>query len=93
MSTKTRDFNPFDYLDDPKDVREVLQDAWEDDDPEVFNLALGHLVKKYGVAEIAKTAGVGRNSLYKTIRGDVQPRLITIRKILKAVNIKVQFAV
>ena len=90
--TKTKAFNPFDYLDSPEAFREVLQDAWEDDDPEVFNIALGHLVKKYGVANIAKEAGLGRNSLYKTIRGDVQPQLITVRKILRATNIKIRFA-
>ena len=49
--TKTKAFNPFDYLDSPEEFREVLQDAWEDDDPEVFNIALGHLVKKYGYAD------------------------------------------
>ncbi len=90
--TKTKEFNPFDYLDEPEDIREILQSAWEDDNPEVFNVALGHLVKKHGVAAIAKTAGVGKNSLYKTIRGDVQPQLLTVRKILKAVNVQVQFA-
>ncbi len=33
--TKTKEFNPFDYLDEPEDIREILQSAWEDDNPEV----------------------------------------------------------
>jgi probable addiction module antidote protein len=93
MTTKTTKFNPFDYLETTEEIREFLQEAWDDEDPKVFQLALGHLTRHYGVANVAKEMGVGRNSLYKSINGKVEPKIGTVKQILKATNVSLQFAV
>ncbi len=42
--------------------------------------------------QLAEELGLSRSSLYKTLSGNTQPRWCTIQKILKALNVKVQFA-
>jgi probable addiction module antidote protein len=91
MTTKTTKFNPFDYFDTLEEQREFIQEAWDDEDPEVFKLALGHLTRYHGVADIAKKMGVSRTSLYKSISGKVEPKIGTIKQILKATEVNLQF--
>jgi probable addiction module antidote protein len=92
MMTKTTKFDPVDYLDTAEEIRDFLQEAWEDDDPATFSTALGHIVRYHGVADVAKIMGVSRTSLYKTISGKVEPKVGTVKRILKAVELRVHFA-
>ena len=84
---KTKAFNAFDYLESDAEVHEFLHEAMQDDDPSVFIVALGQLVKKRGLAQVAQAAGLGRESLYKTFSGKVQPRWNTVHKLLKTLDI------
>ncbi len=49
MKTNTSPYNPLDYLETPEEINEYLNDAFMDDDPQVFLIALGHLARKQGV--------------------------------------------
>lgn len=66
MPNKTTPLNPFDYIDTQDEINAFLCECLEDDDPNIFISALGHLVKKHGVTDVAKVTGLGRESLYKT---------------------------
>ncbi|MDZ7667006.1 MAG: hypothetical protein U5K27_17055 [Desulfotignum sp.] len=46
MKTTTSPYNPFDYLEMEEEINEYLTDAFMDDDPQVFLIALGHLARK-----------------------------------------------
>jgi hypothetical protein len=46
--------------------RTAPQNAAGDPDPDVFVTALGDIAQARGTAQIAKDAGLGRESLYKT---------------------------
>ncbi|WP_245597653.1 addiction module antidote protein [Psychromonas aquimarina] len=74
MPNNTTSFNLFDYMDTQDEINAFLRECLEDDDPNVFVSALGHLVKKYGVTDVAEVAGLSRESLYKTINGNTQPK-------------------
>ena len=55
---------------------------------EIFLLALRDVAKAYGVHEVAKRSKVGRESLYKTLSGSVNPKLKTFKSILDSVGLK-----
>tara|TARA_R110001606_G_scaffold390602_1_gene557712 strand:+ start:72 stop:356 length:285 start_codon:yes stop_codon:yes gene_type:complete len=88
MTLKTSDFNPFDYIETQEEVQAFLQECLADDDPNSFIEALGLLVKKHGVTDIALASGLNRESLYKTISGKTKPRFDTIFKIMQALNFR-----
>lgn len=88
---KTSKFNPVDYLETEAEISEYLHEAFLDDDPQVFVIALGHLVKHYGVANVASMTGLNRESLYKTLNGDTCPTWATMHRLIKALKIDVNF--
>ena len=69
--SKLTEYNPFDHLLAEDELSEYLTDAYEDDDPAVFVVALGHAIKHKGVAQVAEAAGLNRESLYKGNRSVV----------------------
>ena len=55
---------------------------------ELFLIALKDVAKAYGIKEVAEKAKVGRESLYKTLSGSVNPKLNTLRSILDTMGLK-----
>jgi DNA-binding phage protein len=51
MTITTKPYNPFDYLERKEEVNDYLNNAYMDDDPKVFLVALGYLAKKQGMAK------------------------------------------
>jgi len=79
---KTQAFNPVDFLESDQEIAQYLSDAYEDSDPEVFVIALGHVVKNRGVASIAQQSGLNRESLYKIFSGKAKPQWGTIHSLM-----------
>jgi probable addiction module antidote protein len=74
---------------DPDFAAEYLKAALEDaDEPRVLLLALRHLAQAEGIAKIAKAAGVQRESLYRALSADGNPRLSTLVAVTKAIGLK-----
>ena len=73
MSIETTPFNPMDFLKTDDEIATYLTEAYRDDDPAVFIVALGHVVKQKGLAQPAEDSGLNRESLYKTFNGKLQP--------------------
>jgi probable addiction module antidote protein len=91
MKKKKTIYKPFDaaaYLDNDAVIAEYLSAAAEDPNPEVFVAALGDVAKARGIAQIAKDAGLGRESLYKTLSAGAHPRFETINSVLHALGVK-----
>ncbi|MFW9688168.1 putative addiction module antidote protein [Vibrio parahaemolyticus] len=87
MSYSTLQLNPFDYMETQAKINEFLNECLEDEDPAVFISALGHLVKKRGVREIADETGLSRESLYKAFNGNTQPKWNTVFKVIQALGL------
>ena len=49
---------------------------------------LGDVAKARGMAQIAKDAGLGRESLYKTLSAGAHPRFETIKSVLHTLGVK-----
>jgi len=93
MSEKITNYNPFDYFDTQAEINSFLLDCYNDDDPNTFVTALGHLARHHGMTEMAKETGLSRGSLYKTFNGKTKPQWETIVKLLKALNVQLTVAV
>jgi probable addiction module antidote protein len=96
MSTvKPLDLAPFDasdYLDSEELIAEYLAVALADPDPSAFLVAVSDVAKARGMAQVAADAGLGRESLYKTLRPGAQPRFDTVRHVLDALGVRLSVA-
>ena len=93
MKTTYAPFDAAQYLDNDVVVAEYLTAAAEDPNPDVFLAALGDVAKARGMAEIAKQAGLGRESLYKALGAGAHPRYETVSAVLRALGVKLTVAV
>ena len=77
-----------DYLDDEETIAEYITAALEDSNPEVFLTAIRDVARARGMAQLAKDAGLGRESLYKALTPGAKPRYDTMHKLLQALGVK-----
>lgn len=89
---KTQTFNPFDYMETQEEINAYLLECFNDEDPQVFVNALGHLARHYGVSEVARAAGLNRESLYKIFSGKAQPKWDTVRRLMRALHVDLTIA-
>ena len=88
MKTTYEEFDAAAYLDNDEVVAEYLSAAAEDPNPDVFVAALGDVARARGMAQIAKNAQLGRESLYKALSIGAHPRFETIHAVLHALGVK-----
>ncbi len=81
-------FDASDYLDNEETIAEYLAAALEDLDPDAFLIAVRDVAKARGITNVAARAGLGRESLYKTLRPGAKPRFDTVRRLLAALDVK-----
>lgn len=74
------------FLDDEVGVKEFLQDAMESGDVAVVLGALGDVARARGMTELARQAGMSRESLYRALSKDGNPQLGTVMKVLDALG-------
>ena len=82
---------PFDaarYLTDDVAVAEYMTAVLETEDPDLLLLALGDVARARGMAQVAKDAGLGRESLYKALSPGAKPRFDTVLKVAKALGVR-----
>lgn len=95
MKKAKRVYAPFDaaaYLDNDEVIAEYLSAAAQDTNPDVFIAALSDVAKARGVAQIAKAAGLGRESLYKALDAGAHPRYETVNAVLHALGVRFRVA-
>ena len=85
-------FDAADYLDDEETIAEYLTAALEDSNPDVFLMAVRDVARARGMAQLAKDAGLGRESLYKALAPGAKPRYDTVLKLLHALGVKLSAA-
>jgi probable addiction module antidote protein len=82
---------PFDaarYLTDDAAVAEYMTAVLETEDPDLLLLALGDVARARGMAQVAKEAGLGRESLYKALAPGAKPRFDTVLKVARALGVR-----
>lgn len=82
---------PFDaarYLIDDEAIAEYMTAVLETDDPDLLLAALGDIARARGMAQVAKDAGLGRESLYKALAPGAKPRFDTVLKVARALGVR-----
>jgi probable addiction module antidote protein len=91
MFLKTKPFDVAEHLETQEDIKIFLQDAAEGT-PEEFVHALNTVARAMGMTEVAKKAGVTRDSLYKSLADGGKPQFATISKVSGALGCKLAVA-
>ncbi len=76
------------YLDDDAAIAEYMTAILEANDPDLLLLALADVARAKGMAQVAKDAGLGRESLYKALAPGAKPRFETVMKVARALGVK-----
>jgi probable addiction module antidote protein len=85
-------FDASDYLDNEVTIAEYLSAALENPDQDAFLTAVRDVAKARGIANVAEKAGLGRESLYKTLQSGAKPRFETVRRLVTALGVKLEVA-
>jgi len=76
-------------LKDPEEAAEYLTAALEDGDPEVFLLALRTVADAHGgMGRLSRAANLNRESLYRMLSGQGNPRLRSLDALLHAMGLR-----
>lgn len=74
------DFDTAQYLDSPQTIAAYLTDILAAGDAALLAAALGNITGARGMTQVAKSAGITREALYKALRPDTAPRFDTISR-------------
>ena len=92
MKDNIKPFEAADYLDNETVIAEYLNAALEDPNPDVFLMAISDVAKARGMSQLARDAGLGRESLYKALTPGAKPRYETVVKLLRALGVELNAA-
>ncbi|HEY0554290.1 MAG TPA: addiction module antidote protein [Thermoanaerobaculia bacterium] len=88
--TKTTPYDVAEHLRTPEEMAAYL-DAWFEeapDDAAGIARALGDIARAKGMTQVAKDAGLSRESLYRALSADGNPSFATILKVARALGVK-----
>jgi probable addiction module antidote protein len=92
MVTKTLPWNSAELLRDKDDIAAYLEAALEEAfatrDVSAFTRALEVVAKSHGMKKIADEAGLGRESLYKSLAVSGNPGFATVFAVLRTLGIR-----
>ena len=83
---RTAPFDAAEYLDDEEMVVAYLNDVLAESDPTAAIAALGTVARARGMARLARSTGLGRESLYKALSSDGNPSFKTVLSVTAALG-------
>lgn len=90
--TKTKRFDPAAYLVNDEAIAVYMSDALESGDPSFVADALGVVARARGMSDVARQAGVSRESLYRALSADGNPEFATILRVVRALGLQLSVA-
>lgn len=88
MTLKTIPFDAAEYLDSREAIAAYINDAIENGGPDELVAALGTVARAKGMTQIARDAGLGRESLYKALTASANPSLTTVNKVIATLGLR-----
>lgn len=87
---KTTRYDVAEHLRTPEEMAAYLEASIEDaqGDAAFIAKALGDIARAKGMTQVARDAGLSRESLYKTLSGERTPGFDTILKVTRALGIE-----
>jgi probable addiction module antidote protein len=90
MKTKTTPYDVAEHLRTPQEMAAYL-DAWLEEAPDDAGgiaRALGDIARAKGMTQVAKDAGLSRESLYRALSAEGNPSFATVLKVARALGVK-----
>ena len=87
MTDKFTKYDITEDLDTPEAIALFMTDALETGDAGYIAHALGIVARAHGMSEIARKAGVNRESLYRTLSSNGNPSLTNFLAVMRALDI------
>jgi probable addiction module antidote protein len=90
MATTTMQYDVANHLRNEEEMRLYIEAAFEEagDDAAFIARALGDVARARGMTQIARDAGLSRESLYKALSGERNPDFSTMLKVLRALGLR-----
>jgi probable addiction module antidote protein len=82
------EFDAAPYLDSEEAIAAYLTDILEANNAALLAAALGDIARARGMTEIAKSAGITREALYKALRPGSAPRFDTVSRVCAALGVR-----
>lgn len=92
MAIETIPFDAAEFLNTEEDQVQFLADAMEEGDPAYIAHAIGIVARARGMSKVAQDAGLSRESLYRALSQNGDPRLSTLIGVVKAMGMKLSIA-
>jgi probable addiction module antidote protein len=88
--TMTSRYDVAEHLRTPEEMAAYLEACLEEanGDAAIIAKALGDIARAKGMAQVARDAGLSRESLYKALSGQRSPDCDTILKVIAALGLK-----
>jgi probable addiction module antidote protein len=88
--TMTARYDVAEHLRTPEEMATYLEASIEEaeGDAAFIAKALGDIARAKGMAQVAREAGLSRESLYKALSGDRSPGFDTILKVVRALGLE-----
>lgn len=90
VKTTTTAYDVSEHLRTPEEMAAYL-DAWLEEAPEDaagIARALGDIARAKGMSQVAKDAGLSRESLYRALSAEGNPSFATVLKVVKALGVR-----
>lgn len=82
------EFDAAPHLDSEASIAAYLTDILQANDAALLAAALGDIARARGMTEIAKSAGITREALYKALRPGSAPRFDTVNRVCEALGVR-----
>jgi probable addiction module antidote protein len=88
--TTTTRYDVAEHLRTPAEMAAYLEACFEEapDDAAFIAKALGDIARAKGMSQVARDAGLSRESLYKALSGERSPAFETILRVIGALGLK-----
>jgi probable addiction module antidote protein len=88
MPLETFPFDAAEYLDSDEAIAAYLDEAFLTQDPVFITHAIGVAARARGMTQVAKDAGLSRESLYKALSDTGNPEFATVLRELQALGLR-----
>ena len=90
VKTKTTKYDVAEYLRTPEEMAAYLEACLGEanGDAAFVAKALGNIARAKGMTQVARDAGLSRESLYKALSGERSPGFDTVLKVISALGLK-----
>ena len=90
MPITTTPYDVADHLRNEEEMRLYIEAAFEEagDDAAFIAKALGDVARARGMTQVARDAGLSRESLYKALSGERSPDFSTLLKVMRALGLR-----